>query len=237
MTETVNMGRTMLILLAIITPSAVWTISMFFGNSASGKVWHFQYFQNSSDVMAFQELQDEERDTNRVVIGLVCYLVLQLIVTLAFYSKILYKTYASFLNTVLKPKNTSNEINKCSANVSKPTAKNIKTTNAEEDVSQPRMGNDKLRRSSTHPSHLLNTTNRSFSEYDNNETKTKGLIGDKSLGKTQELLHYEHICILSISTNTSYILSNNCLHLANVRIYIHYSNMLHISANYLCSAQ
>lgn len=102
------------ILLVLMTPSIVWTASMFFGCPAAGKVWNFiptSNFTNASHIVAFQHVSENGRGPGRSGITVMTiFLVLQLIVTLFLYVKICHTCFSSTRNISLK-REASSRIN------------------------------------------------------------------------------------------------------------------------------
>lgn len=94
------------ILVMLLTPSIIWTASMFFGCPAAGKVWNFTPTSNStntSNITAFQDVTEKDRGRGKSGITVMAiFLILQLIVTLFLYIKICHTCFKSTRNISLK---------------------------------------------------------------------------------------------------------------------------------------
>ena len=93
------------IVTATVVPSLLWTFLMYYCDSTTGEVWHYRYSNSTSDIVAFQDVPEKEREKNGAVITLNCGAAAQLIITFLLYGKIAYTSYMSTLETVLKKEN------------------------------------------------------------------------------------------------------------------------------------
>ena len=105
-----------LIFLAILTPAIIFAASMYFGISATGKVWNFVPIPNppnSTDiisVMAFQNIDKSKRGSGIIVVIIMASLLaLQFFLTLFFYASICFKAYKSTINVALKNTDQENQ--------------------------------------------------------------------------------------------------------------------------------
>ena len=85
----------LLTLLGIIAPAIIWGLVMFYGEDAPGKPFHSQFSHKDGTVVLFQILKDGQRGQSVVSIVMGCLFVLQVIVTIVLYLKILFTTYMS----------------------------------------------------------------------------------------------------------------------------------------------
>ena len=98
-----------LIFLGILVPAIIFSASMYFGISATGKMWSFMPIlnpPNSTDVitvMAYQHVDKNKRGSGTVVVIIMsCLLALQTLVTFFLYASICYTAYKSTMNVALK---------------------------------------------------------------------------------------------------------------------------------------
>ena len=88
-------------------PSISWTVMMYFGSDATGRLWYFKPQINgneSNSIVAFQDIQEHERlnVSKAVVITTACLLALQLTLTLYFCAKISMTSLRSTLSVALR---------------------------------------------------------------------------------------------------------------------------------------
>ena len=98
-----------LIFLGILAPAIIFSASMYFGISATGKMWNFMPIlnpPNSTDVitvMAYQYVDKNKRGSGTVVVIIMsCLLALQTLITFFLYISICLTTYKSTMNVALK---------------------------------------------------------------------------------------------------------------------------------------
>ena len=78
---------------------------MFYGEDAPGKPFHSQLSREKGTVVLFQDLNDDQRGQSVIGIVMGCLFVLQVVVTIVLYLKILLKTYMSTTRAVLPTQN------------------------------------------------------------------------------------------------------------------------------------
>ena len=100
--QTADMKMTIGIIISTVVPTAAWTSLMFFSDSVTGKAWYFKKLNTTNEIVAFQDVAEEERDKSGTVIALNLISAIQLITTFLLYGGIVYKSYMSTLSTVLK---------------------------------------------------------------------------------------------------------------------------------------
>ena len=98
-----------LIFLGILAPAIIFSASMYFGISATGKMWNFVPILNSPNstdvitVMAYQHVDKNKRGSGTVVVIIMsCLLALQTLITFFLYASICYTSYQSTINVALK---------------------------------------------------------------------------------------------------------------------------------------
>ena len=105
-------NKVSIILILMLTPSIIWTASMFFGCPAAGKVWNFESNLNSSNsslIFASQEISYKNHGRGQTGITVMAFfLVFQLLVTLLLYIKICRTSFMSSMNISLKRKHSAN---------------------------------------------------------------------------------------------------------------------------------
>ena len=101
-----------IIFIVMLTPSIIWTASMFFGCPAAGKVWNFELNLNSTNsslIFASQEILYDNRGRGQTgIMVMAFFLVFQLLVTLCLYIKICRTSFMSSMNISLKRKHSAN---------------------------------------------------------------------------------------------------------------------------------
>ena len=90
------------IIATIVVPSVLWTTLMFFCDSATGTVFNFKASNDTTHVIAFQDIPEEERDKVGAVVALKCSVWAQLITIFLLFACIIYTSYMTTLKTALK---------------------------------------------------------------------------------------------------------------------------------------
>ena len=119
-----------LIFLAILTPAIIFAASMYFGISATGKMWNFVPIPNSPNstdiisVMAFQNIDKSKRGSGIIVVTIMSSLLgLQFLLTLFFYASICFNAYKSTINVALKNTYQEEQSITVSDDINEPNAK------------------------------------------------------------------------------------------------------------------
>ena len=105
--KTPNTKNICILLFSIMVPSILWTIMMYFGSDATGRLWYFKPQLNANEsysIVAFQDIHEHQRwnISKAVVITTVCLLALQFTLTLYFCAKISITSLMSTISIALK---------------------------------------------------------------------------------------------------------------------------------------
>ena len=93
-----------ILLLFILIPAVIWPFVMYYASNATGRAFHLTYSNSESTFMAFQNIsRDKEERRSILFIVLICVHILQFLITILLYLKILYTAYMSTTRVAVRP--------------------------------------------------------------------------------------------------------------------------------------
>ena len=90
--------------LFILIPAIIWPLVMYYASNATGRAFHLKYSSSESTFMAFQNIsRDNEEGRSSTLIALLCIFLLQFLITILLYLKILFTAYMSTTRVTVGP--------------------------------------------------------------------------------------------------------------------------------------
>ena len=90
--------------LFILIPAVIWPLVMYYASNATGRAFHLKYSNSESTYMAFQNIsRDKEERRSSILIALMSVYLLQFLITILLYLKILYTAYMSTTRVSVRP--------------------------------------------------------------------------------------------------------------------------------------
>ena len=90
--------------LFILIPAVIWPLVMYYASNATGRAFHLKYSNSESTFMAFQNIsRDKEERRSSILIALMSVYLLQFLITILLYLKILYTAYMSTTRVSVRP--------------------------------------------------------------------------------------------------------------------------------------
>ena len=104
LTKRPSVSIVIILSLLILTPAIIWPFVMYYSSNATGRAFHLKYSNIESTFMAFQDISRDEEETRSVIfIALICVHILQFIITILLYLKILSTAYMSTTRVAIRP--------------------------------------------------------------------------------------------------------------------------------------
>ena len=99
-----NASIVIILSLFILIPAVIWPLVMYYASNATGRAFHLKYSNSESTYMAFQNIsRDKEERRSSILIALMSVYLLQFLITILLYLKILYTAYMSTTRVSIRP--------------------------------------------------------------------------------------------------------------------------------------
>ena len=99
-----NASIVIILSLFILIPAVIWPLVMYYASNATGRAWYLKYSNSESTYLAFQNIsRHEEERRSSTLIALMCIFLLQFLITILLYLKILYTAYMSTTRVSVRP--------------------------------------------------------------------------------------------------------------------------------------